>query len=238
MAWGATFPSVLRSWLWLDWRGALPGARLSPRQRPARGPAPRPPAGRVPGQGASGPAASVKVPPRTSKWTPHEDARDVFRYRGGDQDLLGGGDEGGEAVAAARVELGEHVVEYQDRVPAACPGAGSCWRGGGERARPRLAGAGVAAGRESADAFASSSSRCGLIQADAAVEIARAHLEQRREQLLLRATHLLPVARAGVIRLLPRRPGYRTSAGTQARPGRGRRPPPPRTRAPRTDGAR
>ncbi len=50
-----------------------------------------------------------------------EDARDVFRYRRRDQDLLGGGDEDGKAVAAAGVKFGEHVVEYQHRVLAARP---------------------------------------------------------------------------------------------------------------------
>src|SRR5579863_2809443 len=81
-----------------------------------------------------------------------EDPRDVLRYRRRDQDLLGGGDEGGEAVTAAGVKFGEHVVEYQVRVLAAGPEQVEAGETKRERERPRLAVACVAAGRKGADA--------------------------------------------------------------------------------------
>src|SRR5580693_3377257 len=102
-AWGA---APVRSgcwWFWLGWRGAAPGrsplAQASARARASASAASR-------ARSWSGRVGTCRVRPGAAadiEVGAGEDARDDFRYRGGDQDLLGGGDQGGEAVAAARV---------------------------------------------------------------------------------------------------------------------------------------
>ena len=91
--------------------------------------------------------------------------------RRGDQHLLGAGDQLGQLVAALGVELGEHVVEDQDRVVAV--GAQQVVRRQPqrERERPRLAVAGVALGRQRARACSTQVVAVRADQGDAAVEL-------------------------------------------------------------------
>ena len=103
------------------------------------------------------------APRRRRRTAPRpERAGHVGGHGRGDQHLLGAGDEVGEPFPAVGVELGEHVVEDQDRVVAL--GAQQVVRRQPqrERVRPGLAVAGVAAwpaaGRPR---VSTSSSRCG-----------------------------------------------------------------------------
>ena len=126
------------------------GQRLAGR---ARGPAPgrrgRGPA-RSGGRSVIGPAAPLR-PSRRPARRPAPRAR--RRHGRGDQHLLGTGDQLGEPLAPAVVELGEHVVEHQHRLaagrrraagrrpPAAAPARTTRTRRGWRspwRARPEL----------------------------------------------------------------------------------------------------
>ena len=99
-------------------------ARSSPRSScvPVRTPARPAPASPRRSGGSSVIAADLPVghgePPAAQR------LRDVVGHRRGDQHLLGVGDQLGELRAPAGVELGEDVVEDQDRVVAVRPAAG------------------------------------------------------------------------------------------------------------------
>jgi hypothetical protein len=127
-----------------------------------------------------------------------EEAGDIFRDGGGDQDLLGFRHEGGKAVPAARVELGEDVIEDQHRVLAAGPEQVEAGQAERERERPGLAVAGVAARRQAANA------ELKLVavrasEADAPVKLARADLKQCFPERLLRGSHPFPVGRSCLV---------------------------------------
>ena len=112
-----------------------------------------------------------------------EQPRYVLGDRGGDQDLLRARDQRGEPFPAADVELGEHVVQYQHRILAARAEQVEAGEAERERQRPGLAVAGVAAGGQVPDhQLELVAVRAG--QADAAVELALPHLEQRLAQCL------------------------------------------------------
>ena len=84
----------------------------------------------------------------------------VVGDRGRDQHLLGAADQLGELLAAAGVELGEDVVEDQDRVVARAPQQVVRRQPERQRERPRLAVAGVALTGRS-PSVSTRSSRCG-----------------------------------------------------------------------------
>ena len=116
--------------------------------------------GPSPDGGCGGSAASVMTPAaarrrRRPRRARRDSAAGTSRGdRGGDEDLLGAGDELGQPLAPRRVELGEHVVEHQHRL-----GAGAVVRTQQvvrrepqrERERPRLAVARVTLRRQLAE---------------------------------------------------------------------------------------
>jgi hypothetical protein len=73
--------------------------------------------------------------------------RHVFDRSSGDEHLLSGLDQAGECVAAARVELGEYVVEDEHRLVAVGPEQVVGGQSQGEGERPRLPVTGEAARR-------------------------------------------------------------------------------------------
>ena len=122
-------------------------------------------------------------PASTSTRTPLQGRRDILRHRGGDEHLLGRGDQLGEPLAAVDVELGEHVVEDQHRLAAVAGEQVVGRQPQRQREGPGLAVAGVALGRQRAQA----QQQVVAVRADerdAALELAAPALAQRGEQRL------------------------------------------------------
>ena len=176
-------------------RGARRAGRPWPTRPPWPRPAPRPPAGHGRSAARQRGTGQSRRPGQSNRGA-GQDVRDVGGHRGGDQDLLGVGDQAGQPVPAARVELGEHVVQDQHRVLATLPQQVEAGQPQRERERPGLAVAGVAAGGQRADG------QLELVavradQADAAVELAGPDRGQRRQQCLLAALSVPRRSRLG-----------------------------------------